>query len=71
MGVPMCTHVYTEESAGGHIPIIAITANAFEKDKKRCLAAGMDAYTTKPIKMAELFVVIEEVLNQKEREEAN
>ena len=60
-----------EESAGGHIPIVALTANAFEEDKKRCLAGGMDAYATKPIKIAELFVVIEEVLNQKEKGEAN
>ena len=60
-----------EESADGHIPIIAITANAFEEDKKRCLAAGMDAYITKPIKIAELFGIIEEVLNQKEKGEAN
>ena len=56
-----------EGSAGGHVPIIALTANAFEEDKKKCLAAGMDAYTTKPIKIAELFVIIEEVLNQKEK----
>ncbi|MCK4788391.1 MAG: response regulator, partial [Desulfobacteraceae bacterium] len=41
-----------EENTERHIPIIAITANAFEEDKKRCLAAGMDAYTTKPIKIA-------------------
>jgi len=54
-----------EGSAGGHVPIIALTANAFEEDKKRCLAAGMDAYSTKPIKIAELFAVIEDVLNQK------
>ena len=60
-----------EGSMGGHIPIIALTASAFEKDKKRCLAAGMDAYTTKPIKIAELFVVIEKVLNQKEKGKAN
>lgn len=51
-----------EESAGGHIPIIALTANAFEEDKKKCLAAGMDAYTTKPIKIAELFGMLEELL---------
>lgn len=57
-----------EGSAGGHIPIIAITASAFEEDKKRCLAAGMDAYTTKPIKIAELFGIIEKVLNQKKGE---
>jgi CheY-like chemotaxis protein len=38
-----------ERARGGHTPIIAVTAYAFEKDEKESLAAGMDAYITKPI----------------------
>jgi signal transduction histidine kinase/CheY-like chemotaxis protein len=35
--------------AGGAIPIVAMTANVFEDDKKRCLEAGMDDHVGKPI----------------------
>ncbi len=44
-----------ERATGGHIPIIAVTALAMKGDADRCMAAGMDAYVSKPIKANELF----------------
>ncbi len=38
-----------------HIPIIAMTANAFEEDKKKALEAGMDAHIAKPVDVTELY----------------
>jgi signal transduction histidine kinase/DNA-binding response OmpR family regulator len=50
-----------EEDSGTHMPIIALTAHAMEGDKERCLACGMDGYVTKPIKLGELFSMIDKV----------
>ena len=48
-----------EKETGKHLPIIAMTANAMVGDRERCLAAGMDGYISKPIRIEELFEVIE------------
>jgi CheY-like chemotaxis protein len=48
-----------ERGTGSHIPIIAMTAHAMKGDRERCLAAGMDAYVSKPIQASELFEAIE------------
>jgi two-component system, sensor histidine kinase and response regulator len=47
-----------EVTTGLHIPIIAMTAHAMKGDRERCLAAGMDAYISKPIQPTELFQVL-------------
>jgi len=51
-----------ERSAGGHLPVIALTARSREEDRRQCLAAGMDDYLSKPIRAADLFVAIHRVV---------
>ena len=47
-----------ESATGGHTPIVAMTAHALKGDRERCLAAGMDAYVSKPLRPQELFDVL-------------
>ena len=44
-----------------NIPIIAMTANAFEEDKKKAFKAGMNAHITKPIDIETIFTVLNQV----------
>ena len=45
------------------IPIIAMTANAFEEDKKEALRAGMNNHIAKPIDIGNLFDTLSKILS--------
>jgi CheY-like chemotaxis protein len=52
-GYEATTRIRAAERSG-RLPIVALTASATVEDRERCLAAGMDDFVSKPVRMAEL-----------------
>lgn len=48
------------------IPIVAMTANAFDTDRQKCLEAGMNGHIAKPIDISKLFETLAEVFKKSE-----
>ena len=53
------TRAIRRMEAGGHTPIVALTAHAMSTDRDRCISAGMDDYLSKPISPDRLIATVE------------
>jgi len=53
-----------EQGTGRHIPIIAMTANAMQDDRQKCLQVGMDDYVSKPINPQKLKEILDRWANK-------
>jgi CheY-like chemotaxis protein len=62
-GLQATARIREKERGSGHrVPIVAMTAQAAESDRMRCLESGMDAYVAKPVYVPELMKMIESVV---------
>ncbi len=58
-GLETTRQIRAEETGGRHVPIVALTANAFAEDRQACLEAGMDLHLRKPMQLEDLQGAIE------------
>ena len=56
-----------EENSGGHLRIVAMTADVMKGDRELCIAAGMDGFVAKPLRSEALYEAVEAVSNREGR----
>ena len=61
-GYELVEAIRAAENGSRHIPILALTANALKDVTEHCLAAGMDGYLTKPVRLEQLKTLLEQWL---------
>ena len=65
-----CAIRYLPRQDVAQIPIIAMTANAFEEDKERALQNGMNAHVAKPLNVDILLATLEKILSGRQEPRA-
>ena len=57
-GTETTTQIRSKETAGVHVPIVAMTASAMNEERENCLAVGMDGFMSKPVSLKAIEEII-------------
>lgn len=68
-GIALTRAVRASEGVGVRLPIVGLTANASQEVENECLAAGMDAFLTKPVNPQELTAMVERYTDRQAKKE--
>ena len=64
-GYQACVMIRGLNRCDSNIPIIAMTANAFDEDRKAAAACGMNGFLSKPINIEEVIQTLQNVFGRK------
>ncbi len=67
-GIEATKRIREKESSNTHTPIIALTAFALQGDRERFIGLGMDEYIAKPVRMEEMFNIIDKIVEMTKSE---
>jgi signal transduction histidine kinase/CheY-like chemotaxis protein/HPt (histidine-containing phosphotransfer) domain-containing protein len=63
-GYEATARIRAEEKEGRRVPVVALTANAMQGEREKCLAAGMDDFLSKPIRPQTLHETLQRLLRE-------
>jgi len=70
-GLAATRTIRTQPGAHGKVPIIAMTANTFDEDRRACAEAGMDDFIAKPVAPDTFFITLLRWLQQAPRQKTS
>jgi two-component system, cell cycle response regulator DivK len=65
-GVEVLAALREPQCCGRRLPVVAVTASVMDQDRKKILAAGFDAFISKPVNIRELLSTLEKLLTKAE-----
>ena len=63
-GFEVLAELRDAQCCGGGLPVVAVTASVMDQDRKKILAAGFDAFISKPVNIRELLKTLQELLTK-------